>query len=193
MSNEESEKRSAKAGYRWAAATLGVLLSTSSAISLIQNGLNFDLHWGFSHFVTFYRGIIDPIMDVMLWPIQAISDAFGWEWVIPQWLKDVWTLSFVGASIQVRSHSDQQGLRGGRLVTTFTPTLFVVIFGALGLGLFTFLFIFNANWSVKAKDTPEDQALSQKIGIRARQLFGLTALAVVVFYIANAVAPQLGQ
>lgn len=193
MSDEASERRTAKADYSWAAATLGVLLSTSSAISLLQNGLNFDLHWGFSHFVAFYRGIIDPIMDIVLWPIQAISDALGWGWVIPQWLKDVWTLSFVGASIQVRSHSNQQDLQGGRLATTLIPVLFVVIFGALGLGLFTFLFIFSPNWSVRAKDTPEDQSVSLKTGVRARQLIGLTALAVVVFYIANAVAPQLGQ
>ncbi len=69
------------------------------SISLLQHGLNIHLSWGFANFVEFYRGAVGPVLDILLWPVRALLRWFHVQWIIPQWAKDLWALSFLGANV----------------------------------------------------------------------------------------------
>lgn len=202
----ETSKR-ANADYGWAMMVLGALLSASSVISLIQHGFHFDLNWGFEHFVAFYRGIITPVLDVVLWPVNALlgqlNSWFDIDWDIPQWMEDLWTLSFVGAAIEVRSNlrstetldmprwKAQRIAWRMRLYMAGAFLLMFVVLGLTGWGLFQLLTAFSSPKDpADTDDTEIKRTALRNAHYRTNVL--MTGAAVIVFYITNAIAPQLG-
>jgi hypothetical protein len=198
--------KQAKADYGWALMVLGALLSASSVISLIQHGFHFQLNWGFDHFVAFYRGMITPVMDVVLWPVQALLGWLHVDWIIPQWLKHLWVLSFVGAGIAGRSlhralleevqaepefrRLARQGLSFVVMRAFWVFWVWLFAIGLLGVGLFVVFFAFGKDEVLgDGKD-----GIGDGIGFHhfLRTNLIMTVVAVIAFYVSNAIAPQLG-
>lgn len=177
------EFNQAKRDFGWATAVLGGLLSAPMVISLVQQGFHVDLNWGFAHFVEFYRGFVHPIVDVIQWPLRVVM---GWMQIdrFPLWLKDLHSLSFVGAAIFVRAGNMARRKKPESFfdalsdqLSSIAQTLWIGFTGGGLIGPFLL--------------APRGEDL----GVHTRRQLTMAAAvlaAVVVFYVGNAIVPQIG-
>lgn len=117
--------------FAWAMATLGALFTAAAVVSLIQSNFRIQLHWGLSHLLAFYRDMLDPVMEVLLFPVRTYLDVIGVEWTIPRWAVDAWTLSFVAAGLYVRGQREFFGRRLDLAAGLFRACAGMVLVGAL--------------------------------------------------------------
>lgn len=198
----------AKEHYDWATAMLGAVFASSSLISLIQHGLNIHLSWGFADFVRFYRGGVDPLLDVILWPLHAALASFQIDWQAPRWLRDLWTLSFVFTGMLYRGILAGLGFQGAgsqlsRAVSTVTGML---LFGLTGFAIPTLVFSvlrlggeaekdlfrgFGTGLGMPAPLRAYVLARWESVRRSMRVLLFVTLVAVVTFYVGNSIVPQL--
>ncbi|WP_411029073.1 hypothetical protein [Spongiimicrobium sp. 3-5] len=119
---------------------LGVLVTASSIISLIQRGYHVPLALSFADFVNYYRELVRPIFNILNVPVHWIFERFSWS--IPPWLQDAQTLAFTATAIYVKA-ANAISTKGKPLRFPTLHSKFVVItFGGLTLlGLLWLLMI----------------------------------------------------
>lgn len=167
---------------------LGALFAAPTLISLIQHIAQVGLHWYFADFVDFYRALVTPLIDLIQAPIRWLLAAFGIDWTIPRWVKDLHTLSFLGTGFLMRGVSTayfESGIR--TIVVGFAIAL---LFGFIGYGLVIILFL-PFVLTRMTEDKNDERTMHRDRTIRL--VVAATIAAVVVFYVGNAVVPMLGQ
>lgn len=78
---------------------LGIVLSASSIVSLLQIGFDLKLALSPSELLNFYRELLQPIYHLLYTPVLWIIG----DVKIPNWVTDAQTLSIVISSIYVRA------------------------------------------------------------------------------------------
>ncbi|HCK84128.1 MAG TPA: hypothetical protein DHW63_06315 [Hyphomonadaceae bacterium] len=166
---------------------LGILAASSSLISLVQHIAHVGLSPLFAEIVAYYRDIIGPVFDALYWPIHAIADAIGIEWRIPQIVRDLHLLSFLGASVYMLAARAAQY----RSTAALSDNVRDFVYGATGLGLVAVLIILGEMitfgripWTAYPKTPSGRLELRRK---REGVLAGwATVAAVIAFYALNA-------
>ena len=87
--------------YDRAFAILGAMMAAPAIISLLQHIFDFDLSFHFRNFLQFYRALLRPFFDWIYGLFAPLLSLIGI--VLPAWLRDVHTLSFVGAAMTARA------------------------------------------------------------------------------------------
>ncbi len=223
---EQVMKREAgpqKSEFSAAMSVLGGVFAASTIIHLIQQGWSIQLNWGFSHFVEFYRSAMLPFVDLVQMPFRWALGALNVHIVVPLWLKDLHTLSFVLAGVYVRGwRSDVEAMADHILPPDlreeFLPALsnpFERLATALFLGFTGLSYVFwtvamgqalvsrsEAYWmrerEKRTLNSRSAKALmrDELVRLRFRRLVNtasVAVLAVAAFYISNAVVPQLNR
>jgi hypothetical protein len=181
-----------KSAYGFVIAVLGGLAAAPSVISILQREFAFGLVPALAGMVQFYRELLQPVGKILYAPLRPMLDALGWE--VPVWLQELHVLSFIAASVVMRSlllTADHRRvlrhLRG--LVIVFTTTFLLGItflaLPALGVALFSGLF----RW-LAPRELSEDGKRGEALGIFTVQAVGATTVAVAAFYVTNLVAAR---
>lgn len=210
-------------------ALLGVIVSATAVINLIQAGFHVHLNWGFSHFIEYYRQIAAPIMDVLQWPLRYALERLNIAWTVPQWLKDAHVLCFVLAGVyargwttdieELRVAASREAVRRGSTwygdldLAENSPSaehferarlrkLPQQIFFAFWTGFTAFTLVQWAqaltSIAVSSLRPVRNRADANEKGWEIFQMKRLATAtlaavaAVIVFYVGNALAPQLG-
>jgi len=99
--SEQRDKRSG--GFFWFYALLGSIFSALAIVSLMQKVFDIGLVPVMQEILDYYRGLVHPIMHWLLgWVRWLLPD-----WQIPEWVKDLYTISFVGGATMGRALSDR--------------------------------------------------------------------------------------
>jgi hypothetical protein len=114
---------------------LGIVLSASSIISLMQIGLDINLNLNLADFLRFYRELVQPIYNFLYKPILWV---FG-DFYIPSWVMDAQTLSIVVSSIYVRVKSAKR--INGETVHFKSILSKIIAVSVLGLSMIGLLFL----------------------------------------------------
>ena len=81
---------------------LGVVLSASSIISLLQQGLDISLAFSLSELVAYYRSLVTPIFEFLYNPLYWIFPSLE----IPNWVTDAQIVSIFVTSIYIKAKSN---------------------------------------------------------------------------------------
>ncbi|MGX1929443.1 hypothetical protein [Flagellimonas sp. 2504JD4-2] len=114
---------------------LGIALSASSIISLLQIGLDLKLALSLSELLNFYRELVQPIYQMLYKPILWIIG----DVQIPNWVMDVQTLAVVVSSIYVRAKSAERV--NGETVHFKTRASKIIAVALLGFTMIGLLFL----------------------------------------------------
>lgn len=99
MSDTNEQRGRQRGDLFWFYALLGSIFSAFAIISLTQKVFDVGLAPVMQEILDYYRGIVHPIMDwLLVWVRWLLPD-----WPIPTWVKDLYSLSFVGAAGLTRS------------------------------------------------------------------------------------------
>ena len=204
-------QRARRNTFRAVITILGAIVAAPTLISMIQQILQVGLTWHFAEFVSFYRKLFAPIIDFIQWPLRTVLQWLQFDFAIPQWLKDLQILSFIGAGIGARSEMlvcrdyerdvipyfdfDQKPTEVIRDIFEFIRELLpdlhevsaffedAVKTIVSGFTLFGLYFICLQPW-IGGPFEEERRA--------ARSTIGALILAVLAFYVGNAVAVEVG-
>jgi hypothetical protein len=197
-------------GFKEAMWLLGVLVTSASIISLIQHGFSIKLSPILDEIVVYYRALVAPLFSLLYSPIEAVIRWLALDWHLPQWLRDLHTLSFIGAGIYVRNQfggSSNQSTGWLYWYGVGAGTLFA---GFLFFGLYTLIFVLAfatflpsvvASWIERThprQSTPISHGGSPNFPIwtaasmrRAGIYAWATIAAVIVFYGINVLLPKV--
>ncbi|NNL15685.1 MAG: hypothetical protein HKO81_03470 [Flavobacteriaceae bacterium] len=114
---------------------LGVVVSASSIISLMQIGFDINLNLSLSDFLSFYRELVQPIYNFLYKPVLWVIGDIK----IPGWVMDAQTLSIVISSIYVRAKSAER--INGEQVHFKSRLSTIVAVCVLGLSMMGLLFL----------------------------------------------------
>jgi hypothetical protein len=181
----------AKKDYDWVTALLGGCFTAPAIISLIQHGLQIELNWGFWHFVNFYRSFVTPIVDFIQFPLRQILAWWHIAWPIPQWLKDLHALSFVGVAVWIRAMSTVR-IPGRQPSNPIADWLFGLFLGYIGVGLLQYLRFLPSRRDANKPPAGSLEASISHLDRSVRRIFAILFFAVIAFYVGNAVLPQVG-
>lgn len=91
------------AAFKQALWLLGVMLSASALISVLQGAFEIGLAPVLADSVAFYRSIADPLLDVLYVPVQFIAEKLHLHFQPPQWFRDAHIMSMIGAASRARA------------------------------------------------------------------------------------------
>ncbi|MCL6272826.1 hypothetical protein M3P19_02340 [Muricauda sp. 2012CJ35-5] len=114
---------------------LGITLSASSIVSLIQMGFDIPLALSPEAILNFYRELIQPIFQLLYKPLTWLFN----DLTVPNWLMDAQTLSLVISGIYIRAKSVQRV--DGEQIHYQSMLSKIVSIGLLGFTLFGLLFL----------------------------------------------------
>lgn len=122
----------------WLASILGSIFSAFALVNLITNAFEIGLGPTFVAILAYYEATIGVVTSRLLNVLQWLC--FGWR--PPDFLRDLWVLSFVGSATMARTNARQLPLGPiGRFVVS---TIVALIFGAIFYGLVIYPLILNA-------------------------------------------------
>lgn len=161
---------------------LGILVGAASLVSLTQKAFEIGLAPILGDFVSYYRAISDFVF-------ATLPGLWGWE--VPQWLSDIWAISFVGTAT-IRRAQEKYYRNAVRVVPEtfwdkFQNTVATLISGIFLIGLLPLIA------AVLAIALPSGRAFFS--GIKAtpsdiwKEVMTMLTLA-ALFFCVNAFAPS---
>jgi hypothetical protein len=170
-----SERRDTQgADLFWFYALLGSILSALAIISLTQKVLDVGLVPVMQEIVDYYRHTVHPIMHVMLgWVRWLFSD-----WVLPEWFKDLYALSFLGG------FSFARGLRLTFSGQPVSPVAVIVIGFACGVFPPSGLFFLAAGLFALVRSVDNDPLFNTAF-LLSGQMLALSFVETLAFFAIN--------
>lgn len=120
---------------RWTLNVLGWLAAALSLSSSISHLFDVPLNVTLGEVVTYYRDLTRPVIDLLEVPFVLTASLMGLHWDIPEWLKDLHTLSIIGGAVEARAAiaTHDPGEDGPNFPTGMWIT--GVVMGLTGIGL----------------------------------------------------------
>lgn len=196
-SNEQNNReRSAYSILSGTMSHVSMLIAATSIFSLMQRSFEFGMAQIVSDFVTYYRRVADALFG-------SIPALFGIE--LPEYLPDMWALSFIGAGFLINSAFEgptrenlAQLTFKWQVIAHIPKLLGVLVFGFTPLGLYGLYTLIPAGlisliWMhrrVRAGEDYDEEEYAYKMRLASRA--ASLAIALIALFILNAYAPSIG-